>query len=84
MEHGVLPGKQTLDELDGACSASSPALTFVTAGPSKSGRFFSAARNRTVGYTIAYPRGMGLAAPSHSRSHCTASAATTQADLETA
>lgn len=55
VEHGVLPGKQTLDELDGACSASSPALTFATAGPSNSGHFFSAARNRMVGYTIAYP-----------------------------
>lgn len=55
VEHGLLPGKQTLDELDGACSASSPPLTFAPAGPSRSGRFFSAARNRTVGYTIAYP-----------------------------
>ena len=84
VEHGVLPGRQTLDELDGACSASSPALTFATAGPSSSGRFFSAARNRMVGYTIAYPpeHGPGSALPP--RSHCTASAATTQADSETA
>jgi pimeloyl-ACP methyl ester carboxylesterase len=57
VEHGVLPGKQALDELDGACSVSSPTLTFATTGPSKSGRFFSAARNRMVGYTIAYPPG---------------------------
>jgi enterochelin esterase-like enzyme len=65
VEHGVLPGKQTLDELDGACSASSPALTFATAGPSRSGHFFSAARNRMVGYTIAYPpeHGPGSALP---------------------
>ena len=59
VEHGVLPGKQTLDELDGGCSVSSPAMTFATAGPSRSGQFFSVARNRTVGYTIAYPPGHG-------------------------
>jgi pimeloyl-ACP methyl ester carboxylesterase len=59
VEHGVLPGKQTLDELDGACSVSSPTLTFATAGPAKSGQFFSSARNRMVGYTIAYPPGHG-------------------------
>lgn len=55
VEHGVLPGKETLNELDGACSASSPRLTFAAPGPATSGKFFSAARNRTVGYTIAYP-----------------------------
>jgi pimeloyl-ACP methyl ester carboxylesterase len=59
VEHGVLPGKQTLEGLDGACSVSSPALTFATAGPSRSGRFFSVARNRSVGYTVAYPPGHG-------------------------
>jgi S-formylglutathione hydrolase FrmB len=59
VERGVLPGKQTLDALDGACSVSGPALTFGAAGPSRSGEFFSAARNRTVGYTIAYPPGHG-------------------------
>lgn len=57
VDHGVLPGKQTLDELDGACSVSVAAETFAPAGPSRSGRFFSVARNRTVGYTIAYPPG---------------------------
>jgi len=59
VEHGVLPGKGRLDELDGACSVSGPALTFAPEGPSRSGRFFSAARNRVVGYTIAYPPGHG-------------------------
>ena len=59
VDHGVLPGKQTLDELDGACSVSSPALTFAPPGPSHSGAFRSAARNRIVGYTIAYPPGHG-------------------------
>jgi len=60
VDHGVLPGKPTLDQLDGACSVSIPAETFAPAGPSRSGRFFSAARNRTVGYTIAYPPGQGV------------------------
>ncbi len=55
VDQGVLPGKQTLDELDGACSVASPALTFTNAGPSRTGRFFSKARGREVEYTIAYP-----------------------------
>jgi pimeloyl-ACP methyl ester carboxylesterase len=59
VEHGVLPGKQDLDELDGACSVSAPALRFAPAGPSRSGRFYSNRRNRVVGYTIAYPPGHG-------------------------
>jgi pimeloyl-ACP methyl ester carboxylesterase len=59
ISHGVLPGKQKLDELDGACSVDSPPLTFSTPGPSISGSFDSKARNRTVGYTIAYPPGHG-------------------------
>jgi pimeloyl-ACP methyl ester carboxylesterase len=57
--HGVLPGKQTLDELDGACSVASPVETFAPAGPSTTGRFYSHARNLSVGYTIAYPPGHG-------------------------
>jgi hypothetical protein len=59
VEHGVLPGKLTLDRLMGDCSVSSPALTFAPAGPSRSGQFFSHRRNRVVGYTIAYPPGHG-------------------------
>jgi pimeloyl-ACP methyl ester carboxylesterase len=57
VDHGVLPGKGTLDRLTGACSVSSPSLTFAPSGPSLSGTFHSKARNRTVGYTIAYPPG---------------------------
>src|SRR5258707_3281611 len=53
--HGVLPGKNLLDRLDGACSVSSPPLPFSPPGPSSSGTFHSRARNRTVGCTIAYP-----------------------------
>lgn len=57
VNHGVLPGKQLLDQIDGACSVPAPILTFATLGPSESGRFYSTARQRSVGYTIAYPPG---------------------------
>lgn len=59
VSHGVLPGKQTLDQLDGACSVSSPPFRYSTPGPSISGTFYSKARNTEVGYTIAYPPGHG-------------------------
>jgi pimeloyl-ACP methyl ester carboxylesterase len=52
---GVLPGQQTLDQIDGACSVPSTALRFSTPGTSMSGTFYSAARRQRVGYTIAYP-----------------------------
>ena len=55
VSHGVLPGKQLLDQIDGACSVPTPALSSEAVGPSESGRFCSAARRRSVGYTIAYP-----------------------------
>jgi pimeloyl-ACP methyl ester carboxylesterase len=55
VDHGVLPGKQILDQLDGACSVPTPSLTFIPAGGSISGRFYSQARHRSVGYTIAHP-----------------------------
>jgi enterochelin esterase-like enzyme len=55
--HGTLPGQLTLDELDGACSVTIPVETFAPVGRSISGSFYSRARNRTVGYTIAYPPG---------------------------
>ncbi|MHB1819707.1 MAG: alpha/beta hydrolase-fold protein [Streptosporangiaceae bacterium] len=54
---GVLPGHQFLDQIDGACSVASPPLVFGPAGHSMSGTFYSAARRRRVGYTIAYPPG---------------------------
>ena len=57
ISHGVLPGKEELDQLDGACSVPSPPLTFSPLGPSVSGRFHSRARGREVGYTIALPPG---------------------------
>jgi predicted esterase len=55
VNHGVLPGKQILDQIDGACSVPAPTLSFAAVGPSETGRFYSAARQRTVGYTVAYP-----------------------------
>jgi len=57
VDHGVLPGKAELDSLDGACSVPSPALIYQPPGPALEAAFYSAARNRTVGYTIAYPPG---------------------------
>jgi enterochelin esterase-like enzyme len=57
--HGVLPGQQTLDRYDGACDVTAPPLEFGQPGPSTSGTFDSQARNRTVGYTVAYPPGHG-------------------------
>jgi enterochelin esterase-like enzyme len=57
VSRGVLPGRTVLDGLDGACSVPDPPLTFAPLGPSIDGAFYSAARRRTVGYTIAYPPG---------------------------
>jgi predicted esterase len=57
--HGVLPGQQTLDQLDGSCSVESPPFDIAKPGPLVSGTFYSAARHRRVGYTIGYPPGHG-------------------------
>ena len=57
VEHGVLPGKHALDVITGACDVPRPPLHFSTPGPSVSKAFYSHARNRDVGYTIAYPSG---------------------------
>jgi pimeloyl-ACP methyl ester carboxylesterase len=57
VSRGVLPGKQLLDQIDGGCSVASAPLSFSTLGPSLSGTFYSRARNRSVGYTIAFPPG---------------------------
>jgi enterochelin esterase-like enzyme len=59
VEHGVLPGKQELDQLDGACSVAALPLRFRNPGPSRSGTLFSRARRRPVGYTVAWPPGQG-------------------------
>jgi enterochelin esterase-like enzyme len=57
IDHGVLPGKAYLDQIDGACSLAPPTLDIAPVGPSESGYFYSRARNRRVGYTLAYPPG---------------------------
>ncbi|HLN16784.1 MAG TPA: alpha/beta fold hydrolase [Acidimicrobiales bacterium] len=59
VDHQVLPGKSLLDRLDGTCSVPPTRLVDSTVGPTYSGRFFSAARRRVVGYTIGYPPGHG-------------------------
>jgi len=57
VSHGVLPGRATLDRFDGGCSVPAASLLYSRPGPSFSGTFYSAARRRPVGYTIAYPPG---------------------------
>jgi pimeloyl-ACP methyl ester carboxylesterase len=59
IEHGVLPGKTDLAQLDGACEVPSPPLIFGRLGHAQSGQFYSHARRREVGYTIAWPPGHG-------------------------
>jgi len=57
VSRGVLPGKQSLDQLEGHCSVPGSPRSFSALGPTLAGTFFSRARRRTVGYTIAYPPG---------------------------
>jgi enterochelin esterase-like enzyme len=59
VDHGVLPGKRLLEEIDGACDVPMPPVTYGAAGPQRSGSFRSRARGREVGYTISYPPGHG-------------------------
>ena len=60
IDHGVIPGKSELDAVDGACDLPSAGLdAYAAPGPEVSGTFHSAARNRSVGYTIGYPPGHG-------------------------
>jgi S-formylglutathione hydrolase FrmB len=57
ISRGILPGQAMLDTLDGTCSVPRPAGMFAPSGPSSSGAFYSPARRRIIGYTIAYPPG---------------------------
>jgi enterochelin esterase-like enzyme len=59
ISHGVLPGKQELDQFEGACSVSYKPFEFSTLGQATSGRFFSEHRRQSVGYTLAFPPGHG-------------------------
>ena len=58
VDHGVLPGRQLLAGLDGACAVTvPPARLAAIPGPTLSGSFYSQARRRVVGYEIAFPPG---------------------------
>jgi len=59
IQHGVLPGKTWLADIDGACAAATPPVSYGEPGPLLNGSFYSRARGTTVGYTIAYPPGHG-------------------------
>lgn len=55
VEHRVLPGKTRLDEALGRDNVREPNVSRGTPGRSISGRFYSAARQTSVGWTISYP-----------------------------
>ncbi len=57
IEHGVLPGKSVLDDLDGACDVSVPSFDVRVVGETVSGWFASRYRHTDVGYTVGYPPG---------------------------
>jgi enterochelin esterase-like enzyme len=57
VEHGVLPGKTRLDRALGRTKVDEPNVTYTGPGPTMSGRYYSAARRTTVGWTISYPPG---------------------------
>ena len=59
VSHGVLPGQQELDRIEGACSVGGAPFRLSGRGSARSGTFYSRARRRTVGYTIAWPPGHG-------------------------
>ena len=59
VSRGVLPGRQVLLDIQGACAVPPPVLAPSGSGAAVSGRFFSRARNREVGYTVGYPPGHG-------------------------
>ena len=55
--HGVVPGQQFIDSIDGACSLPRTNFELGPIGSSLTGRFYSSERRRSVGYTIGYPPG---------------------------
>jgi enterochelin esterase-like enzyme len=63
ISHGVLPGQQELDQIEGGCAVASPPLRFSGLGRSMSGSFYSQTRHRTVGYTVAWPPGVDIGTP---------------------
>lgn len=61
--HDVLPGHTAIDRAIGGCDVTIGALTIATGATATSGQFFSQARNRSVGYTVAYPPGHAAGEP---------------------
>jgi len=57
VSHGVLPGGQLLDRIEGGCSVPRHPFAYSAPGVSMSGTFYSRARRREVGYTLAFPAG---------------------------
>jgi pimeloyl-ACP methyl ester carboxylesterase len=55
--HDVLPGHGALGRFAGACDVKAATPSFAAGSTSTSGQFFSRARNRQVGYSLAYPPG---------------------------
>jgi pimeloyl-ACP methyl ester carboxylesterase len=57
VNHGVLPGKSILDQIDGTCDVTVPPFETNGIGESVSGSFYSRARKKVVGYAVGYPPG---------------------------
>ena len=57
VDHGVLPGKSLLDQLDGACDVTVPAFDFRPGETTESASFYSRYRQRAVRYSVGYPPG---------------------------
>ncbi len=55
VDQNIIPGKQLLNQLDGACNVNVPDLSFFPVGRSYVGNFYSRYRNTKVGYEIGYP-----------------------------
>jgi S-formylglutathione hydrolase FrmB len=55
--------RHILNVLDGTCSVPQQALEFSPVGRTVTGTFYSRARNRNVGYTVAYPPGHRAGTP---------------------
>jgi hypothetical protein len=69
VSHGVLPGRQLLLHSRGTVPWPCPRRCSRVSGRAVSGTFYSQARRRTVGYTIAYPPGHGTGQRPPSRRH---------------
>lgn len=57
VEHRAVPGRARLDELLGRTHVHQPDVAYRSPGPTVSGTFDSAARGRSVRWTISYPPG---------------------------